>query len=810
MPQRERVLSGQGRFLCFDSEAKGLLPELRSGTLADMHVLVVKDMLTKEVFTFFDRYGDRAEPKVWLDCEDEQDGTLSEGLRFLKEAEALVQQNGTGYDFLAFEQCAPSIWLGFNYLQARGKDRESIDKFPNRVMDTYVMSCTLNPERKPPPQAYAIGRGDVGPHSIEAHGIRIGRYKPENEDWSQLTDHMIHRCKMDVEIGENFYWFLMKEWNEQASKPNARTGLGIGTAYRCELQMAMAMARQARRGFRFDTVAAVKLTEELDEKIGATEAAFRPHMPQRIIMKKLKEPVNGCTHGSKYTAVTGITVKSGAYAAAVTKHYPELRGYPSDAGYSYTESPDFSRSEEWPIVRGAFTPIEWEDIPLGNRETVKEILFSYGWEGITYNEKEQALIDDGKEDELPPWAGKIDEKSMELWMERDPNVPEWCKKIAEWYILCSRRSQVLNAKDPEYFAANGYWPNLAGGKGRGCRGILAQCFNKETGERADAYYARTGEWPAEGDWRAPAVAFFAATNTFRMRHKCVVNIPKSGLYPLRYLFIASEGKLVLGCDGAGLELRMLAHYMADAIYQEVVLSGDIHTYNQELAGLPKRDMAKTFIYAFLYGSGVRNLAKVCDLSMKQMQAIIENFKARLPALSGLIDRIQAQGEAFGHLMAPDGRWGRIRRKHGKLLVHTMLNVLLQMTGSISMKYGFCFAERKMLTEKVALDETGWPAWVANQHDEFQCEIPAHEVEYHTYSVPNWKEEEKREHRDTQGRMWSAPVLVEKLEDSVTCTRSYHRAGEIMAESITKAGEFLNLRCPLAGEYKVGLNWQETH
>ena len=221
-------------------------------------------------------------------------------------------------------------------------------------------------------------------------------------------------------------------------------------------------------------------------------------------------------------------------------------------------------------------------------------------------------------------------------------------------------------------------------------------------------------------------------------------------------------------------------------------------------------MAKTFIYAFLYGSGVRNLAKVCGLSMKQMQAIIENFKARLPALSGLIDRIQAQGEAFGHLMAPDGRWGRIRRKHGKLLVHTMLNVLLQMTGSISMKYGFCFAERKMLTEKVALDETGWPAWVANQHDEFQCEIPAHEVEYHTYSVPNWKEEEKREHRDTQGRMWSAPVLVEKLEDSVTCTRSYHRAGEIMAESMTKAGEFLNLRCPLAGEYKVGLNWQETH
>lgn len=813
MPQSEQVLSGQGRFLCFDSEAKGLLPDLRSGTLQDMHVLVVKDMLTKEVFTFFDAYEDRACPKVWLDCEGEQDGTLAEGLRFLKEAEALVQQNGTGYDFLAFEQCAPSLWRGLNYMEARGKNREQVDRFPNKIMDTYVMSCVLNPERKVPPQAYAIGRGNVGPHSIEAHGIRIGRYKPENEDWSQLTDHMIHRCREDVEIGENFYWFLMKEWNEQIAKPNARTGLGINTAYRCELQMAMAMARQARRGFRFDTVAAVKLVEELDIKIAETEAAFRPHMPQRLIKKKLKEPFNGETHGSKYTTVSNLFVKSGAYAAAVTKHYPECRGYPTDYGYSPTAESDWSRFDSWPLVRGPFTPVEWEDIPLGNRDTVKEVLFSYGWEGVTYNESEQKLIDDGKEEELPEWAGKIDEKSMELWIERDPNVPEWCKKIAEWYILCSRRSQVLNKKDPEYFAETGQWPNLAGGKGRGCRGILPQCFNKDTGERADAYFAREGHWPTEGDWRAPAVAFFAATNTFRMRHKCVVNIPKSGLYPLRYLFIASEGKLVLGCDGAGLELRMLAHYMADAIYQEVVLNGDIHTYNQELAGLPKRDMAKTFIYAFLYGSGVRNLAKVCGLSMKQMQIIIDNFKARLPALSGLIDRIQAQGEAFGYLMAPDGRWGRIRRKQGKLLVHTMLNVLLQMTGSISMKYGFCFAERQMLKEQVALDETGWPAWCANVHDEMQMEVNADEVETYAYKITKeeWKLEEKREHRDKQGRMWSAPCITEKIGDThLLLHRNYHRAGEIIAEALTKAGEFLKLRCPLAGEYKIGLNWQETH
>lgn len=78
----------------------------------------------------------------------------------------------------------------------------------------------------------------------------------------------------------------------------------------------------------------------------------------------------------------------------------------------------------------------------------------------------------------------------------------------------------------------------------------------------------------------------------------------------------------VGGDGAGLELRMLTHYLiavskmlleeaeekGDSAgitkysaalksaleYREVLLTGDIHTHNQHLAGLPTRDAAKTF------------------------------------------------------------------------------------------------------------------------------------------------------------------------------------------------------------------------
>ena len=35
-------------------------------------------------------------------------------------------------------------------------------------------------------------------------------------------------------------------------------------------------------------------------------------------------------------------------------------------------------------------------------------------------------------------------------------------------------------------------------------------------------------------------------------------------------------------------------------------------------------------------------------------------------------------------------------------------------------------------------------------------------------------------------------------------------GQFAVDSIIKAGEHFNLRCPLDGEYKIGGNWSETH
>jgi hypothetical protein len=73
-------------------------------------------------------------------------------------------------------------------------------------------------------------------------------------------------------------------------------------------------------------------------------------------------------------------------------------------------------------------------------------------------------------------------------------------------------------------------------------------------------------------------------------------------YECRACFGPRPGWWQVGADASGLELRMLAHYMArydDGEYIKVLLEGDIHEFNRVAAGLPTRDNAKTFIYAFL-------------------------------------------------------------------------------------------------------------------------------------------------------------------------------------------------------------------
>ena len=99
----------------------------------------------------------------------------------------------------------------------------------------------------------------------------------------------------------------------------------------------------------------------------------------------------------------------------------------------------------------------------------------------------------------------------------------------------------------------------------------------------------------------------------------------------RALFYAPPGWLLIGADASGLELRALGAQLAyfdDGEYAKLVSTDefDIHTHNAKLFGIfdgkgeidkKTRELAKTLIYAVLYGAGAKKLGSILDISLSE-------------------------------------------------------------------------------------------------------------------------------------------------------------------------------------------------
>jgi len=228
----------------------------------------------------------------------------------------------------------------------------------------------------------------------------------------------------------------------------------------------------------------------------------------------------------------------------------------------------------------------------------------------------------------------------------------------------------------------------------------------------------------------------------------------------RELFKARHGYKLVGCDASGLELRMLAHYMAfydGGQYAKIVTEGDVHTVNQQAAGLETRDQAKTMIYALLYGAGDQKMGQIIGGGAAEGQKLKRKFFSSLPALARLQQDVQRKVKNGGELKGLDGRILPIRSSHAAL------NMLLQSAGAVVMKVALVQLFHK-------INQLRWQhgreyAFVANIHDEFQAE-----------------------------------VLPDKAE----------AFGHLAVESIAQAGQQLKMNVRLDGEFKIGNNWAETH
>jgi len=210
----------------------------------------------------------------------------------------------------------------------------------------------------------------------------------------------------------------------------------------------------------------------------------------------------------------------------------------------------------------------------------------------------------------------------------------------------------------------------------------------------------------------------------------------------------------VGCDLSGIELRCLAHYMFpydNGEYANEILNGDIHTANQNAAGLPTRNDAKTFIYALIYGAGDAKIGTIIGGKSKQGKEIKERFFSQIPALHKLMEAAQFKAKKSGKLKLLDGREVLIRSDH------KALNTLLQGAGAVISKAWIILAKQYLKNIPHEL-----MAWV---HDELQVACPA-------------------EYAD--------------------------QVGELLVKAANDAGTRLGFAMPVDAEYQIGKNWSECH
>jgi DNA polymerase I-like protein with 3'-5' exonuclease and polymerase domains len=279
------------------------------------------------------------------------------------------------------------------------------------------------------------------------------------------------------------------------------------------------------------------------------------------------------------------------------------------------------------------------------------------------------------------------------------------------------------------------------------------------------------------------------TGTGRMSHfgPNLAQVPKLGKPyggECRALFIADVDRVIVGCDADALELRILAHFLArfdNGDYARTVLEGnkadgtDMHSRNRDSVGLVERETAKTWFYAFIYGAadfklgtivmsewneakllkfykafppGQKRRSKIVAIGKRSRSRLLSS----LPAFDQLLEVVHKAADR-GFLKGLDGRRMPVRSKH------SALNFICQGAGALVMKRALIL----MFDEYRAQGLDVLP--LLNVHDEVQN----------------------------------------------SCNeKDAHNVGRIAAQSIADAGESFGLRCPLAGNYDIGMSWKDTH
>lgn len=366
-------------------------------------------------------------------------------------------------------------------------------------------------------------------------------------------------------------------------------------------------------------------------------------------------------------------------------------------------------------LMGDFSKVIFEDMNLGSDTQVKDYLLSKGWKPTEWNYK--------KDKHNKPIR---DERGRHT--KTSPKLPT---KAEDWDNI----AESMNIPEISILAER----NKASHRLSQIKGLIDKVRPE--------------------DHRIEAQANTCSSNTARMVHRQIVNIPKAEekVYygrEMRSLFIVPEDKVLVGCDASALEARMEAHYIwpFDRAAALELIEGDIHSVNAEVFQV-ERHVAKGGKYALTYGCAPAKLASTLGKPAAMANELYDRYWEANPGLKQLKEALETSYENKGYILAIDKRPLTIRYKHA------LINTLFQSAGSITMKVALCVLHKLLNDRYIPFNFLG------NFHDEIQTE-----------TLPEFAEE----------------------------------VGKTALIALRKAGEILKLNVEITGEYKIGKTWADTH
>lgn len=226
----------------------------------------------------------------------------------------------------------------------------------------------------------------------------------------------------------------------------------------------------------------------------------------------------------------------------------------------------------------------------------------------------------------------------------------------------------------------------------------------------------------------------------------------------RSLWTARPDRVLVGADASGLEGRVFIHYLGSEEAEQFMLN-DPHTANAEAISKAvgfevARSPTKNLFYARLYGASDYKLGTMLGGKAPLGEVVRQAIDRNIPGFEELVAKVGREyDDNDGRLETVDGGFVKCPSPH------SALNYKFQSCGAIIMKVGAISLIKSVRKERLDMLKVG------DIHDEWQLDC----------------------HPDHA-----------------------QRVGELACESMTIAGEELNMSIKIEGEYSIGKNWAETH